>query len=739
MKSSPQSRRSSLAFAILLTLAGASAMMISSDNVSAQTTINSTWVGDVNGNGTWSYDSFWDPTGVPNNSSADNYNVTIAYKPTLDFANGPTIDDSFIIDNLTLVNRASINDPSFNYLIVNGTTSLTTTAGHSGEYGFLSLGGGGAYYVLGTLTNFNSTTKTLEGGGYLLTGDSTIEFHGADIVTNNAFLFIAGAGVDLNTHLFIINQDNFQNALFDLAVNNGTVQFVDGYNFTTGGNFTNNSLLAVGLGGDTHPTTFTVSGSLTNFDTATKTLTGGNFTVDGSSQTATLRFPNADIQYLSNVSLYLYGDWHITDLNGLDAFRNLRGITNCFFSSSGTQTFNPPTGLFTNNNSTHRIDTGANITIQGSYNVTNGGTLLLNGPADNSNTSLLVTGSGLLMGGGLDMGGQPGVNTLYSTKLEFRNGIEFRGAYITGAGTVFADLLFTQSAHVKPGHSPGELDVEGSIGMDSSTVTEMQIGGLTAGTDYDWIKQTGTKSVTLGGYLHVQLINGFASSVSNSNTFDIITSGHPILGSFANVASGSRLATDNGEGSFLVTYAGQNMVRLSGFIPALRLTAGVSRKTHIGIGPFDIPLALTGSPSVECRGISGNHTLIFTFNNNVSSGSATLTAPKGGSVSGTASFSGNTMTVNLTGVTNAQIVTVHLSGVTDAFAQVLPNTDINIGMLTGDVSGEGTVNSGDATITRSRSGHPTDGTNFRADVNTDGSVNSGDATAVRARSGNSIY
>jgi len=47
------------------------------------------------------------------------------------------------------------------------------------------------------------------------------------------------------------------------------------------------------------------------------------------------------------------------------------------------------------------------------------------------------------------------------------------------------------------------------------------------------------------------------------------------------------------------------------------------------------------------------------------------------------------------------------------------------------------VNSGDAALTRSRSGKITDATNFRADYNLDGTINSGDSTIARSRSGSS--
>ncbi len=165
------------------------------------------------------------------------------------------------------------------------------------------------------------------------------------------------------------------------------------------------------------------------------------------------------------------------------------------------------------------------------------------------------------------------------------------------------------------------------------------------------------------------------------------------------------------------------------------LLSAVSRKTHPGAGNFDINLPFDGS-GVECRSSSGNHTLVFTFNNNVTSGNATVTSGTGSA--GTPAFSGKTMTVNLTGVTSPQTITVKLSGVTDTSSQVLPDTSVNMGVLPGDTTGEGSVNSADISQTKSKSGQRVDSTNFRNDVTVDGSLNSADISLVKSKSGTAL-
>ncbi len=85
----------------------------------------------------------------------------------------------------------------------------------------------------------------------------------------------------------------------------------------------------------------------------------------------------------------------------------------------------------------------------------------------------------------------------------------------------------------------------------------------------------------------------------------------------------------------------------------LVITSAVSRKTHGAAGTFDVNLPLTGAPGVECRSSGGNHTLVFTFANNIASGSVSVTSGAG-SIVGTPIIATNTMTVNLTGVTDVQ-------------------------------------------------------------------------------------
>ena len=169
----------------------------------------------------------------------------------------------------------------------------------------------------------------------------------------------------------------------------------------------------------------------------------------------------------------------------------------------------------------------------------------------------------------------------------------------------------------------------------------------------------------------------------------------------------------------------------------LQLTDAESIKTH-GTQTFGILLPRTGEPGVECRNSrGGKHTFLFTFSSNVVSGTASVTSGTG-SVLGSPTFSGNTMTVNLTGVTDVQTITVTLSNVTDTSAHVLPDTGVSANMLIGDTSADKTVDSTDVNQTKGQLGMPVTADNFREDVNVNGAITSTDVRQVRSHLGNTL-
>jgi len=167
----------------------------------------------------------------------------------------------------------------------------------------------------------------------------------------------------------------------------------------------------------------------------------------------------------------------------------------------------------------------------------------------------------------------------------------------------------------------------------------------------------------------------------------------------------------------------------------LQLASAVSRKTHGAVGSFEIDLPLTPPYGVECRrGSSGDHTVVVTFNNDILSGNAVVTEGTG-AVSGSPSFSGNTMTLTLSGVPTAQQVKVTLSQVTDTFAQVYPDTVITLKALFGDAGGNSAVTGSDIGQVKAETANSVNAVNFRADLTADGAITSSDISAAKSMSG----
>jgi hypothetical protein len=169
------------------------------------------------------------------------------------------------------------------------------------------------------------------------------------------------------------------------------------------------------------------------------------------------------------------------------------------------------------------------------------------------------------------------------------------------------------------------------------------------------------------------------------------------------------------------------------------LLSAASRVTH-GQSAIarDLPLALSGQPTVESRRkSSGAFQVVFTFSEPVNSGTAAATA-NGNSISSSVSFSGNTMIVSVSGVADRQTLTVTANNVAGPNTQTLPSASVSVGLLQADVNSDRAVNGGDATLVRNRSGSEVDGINFRYDVNADGYCNVGDAIVVRNKTGNGL-
>jgi len=162
------------------------------------------------------------------------------------------------------------------------------------------------------------------------------------------------------------------------------------------------------------------------------------------------------------------------------------------------------------------------------------------------------------------------------------------------------------------------------------------------------------------------------------------------------------------------------------------LLSAASRLTHGGAGTFDIAMPLSGTSGVEDRAAS-TYNAVFNFDQAVNSGQV-LNVGGVGTV-GTISFSGNTMTAQLTGVTSAEVVTLRVQNINGDGQQ---HGDVPFGFLTADVNGNRKVDKPDKQIVTAAKNQPVTSANFRDDINLSGVVDKGDLDSVNANKGNRI-
>jgi YVTN family beta-propeller protein len=120
----------------------------------------------------------------------------------------------------------------------------------------------------------------------------------------------------------------------------------------------------------------------------------------------------------------------------------------------------------------------------------------------------------------------------------------FPPGVISGEGILdVTGTAFSNAGSVAPGFSPGVLSLAGNYGGTRTGLLDIELGGSTAGTEYDRLQVSGVAA--LGGVLNITLINGFTPSAADS--FGILSFGSA-TDRFSTIAS-----LDLGGGLFLDT------------------------------------------------------------------------------------------------------------------------------------------------------------------------------------------
>ncbi len=173
-------------------------------------------------------------------------------------------------------------------------------------------------------------------------------------------------------------------------------------------------------------------------------------------------------------------------------------------------------------------------------------------------------------------------------------------------------------------------------------------------------------------------------------------------------------------------------VRVSPGTSTLNLVSAASRLTHGPAGPFDVNMPLSGVSGVECRRAT-TYNAVFTFDAPVTSGEVSVVS--GTATVGAITFSGNSMTAQLTGVTSAEIVTLHTQNIN---GDNQPHGDVPFGFLTADADASRLVGKSDKTLVQGQLNQPVTSANFREDLNADGRIRNSDLNLVKANKNHSI-
>ena len=129
--------------------------------------------------------------------------------------------------------------------------------------------------------------------------------------------------------------------------------------------------------------------------------------------------------------------------------------------------------------------------------------------------------------------------------------MDIQAGLLQGIGTIAGNV--SNSGQVNPGPSTGVLTVTGNYTQTSAGELDLEIGGLTAGSQFDQFSVNG--AVTLDGTLNVSLTNGFIPAIGNSFVILDKTSGGAIGGHFAGLGDLTPVFV-GGVPRFQITYAG---------------------------------------------------------------------------------------------------------------------------------------------------------------------------------------
>ncbi len=151
--------------------------------------------------------------------------------------------------------------------------------------------------------------------------------------------------------------------------------------------------------------------------------------------------------------------------------------------------------------------------------------------------------------------------TMTAASVQVSPGAALRlNSYITGNLTVGGTI-----SPAAPSLTTGFTQVSGTVTLQGSSTTVIDLGGTSQGSTYDRIYAGG--AVTVAGTLQVNLVNNFHDTIDKTHVFTIVQ-GSSVTGTFSGYPNGSRITLANDYGSLRVNYTA-NSVTLDDWKPVI--------------------------------------------------------------------------------------------------------------------------------------------------------------------------
>jgi hypothetical protein len=412
----------------------------------------------------------------------------------------------------------------------------------------LVLGGGGAHYFYGIMTNAG-TIRLLNGGGNLY-------LYGSCQGGIGELVNLPGALVDVQGD----NSINYGCNTTELLVNQGVLRKSGGTGTTTiVPKFNNSGTLDVQTGtvslytgqgsGQFLPeagatlifsATYEVDNNLTG--AGTNLLDGGTFTLNGNINGSNVVLNGASL-LASNTVVNSGLTWNSGQINAGSVVTVATNRLLVLGSGSGHALY----GIVTNAGTIQLLYgagdlilrgscqggigelvnlPGALVDVQGDNSITwqcttelvvNQGVLRKSGGTNTTTIQPTFNNSGTVQAnsGTVSFGNafiqNAGQTVLNGGNFAFSQAAQLLGGSLTGAGTITGSV--SNNAAIGTGASPGLLSISGNYTENTSAHLAIKLGGTTTGTNYDQLSVGG--SAALAGTLDISYWNGFTPSAGN--------------------------------------------------------------------------------------------------------------------------------------------------------------------------------------------------------------------------------